>query len=136
MADFKNYNVGLHNVGSYQVSGWPWVTGGVIAAGAETQVSFPMVTKSVTVIASGTFATDVEQRISFVSRSSGHVYTGGHYITFDGPGDAITFNVKCKEIYVSSIGGATGFKVYAELTNIPIERVLVLTGSGHTALQT
>ena len=36
---------GLRNVGSYQVSGHPYVTGSVIKAGEEVRVQFPNVTK-------------------------------------------------------------------------------------------
>ena len=42
------YKVGLHNVGSYQVSGKPYVEGGINAATA-TSVSFPFVTNWVVV---------------------------------------------------------------------------------------
>ena len=48
--------VGLRNVGSYQISGHPYVTGSTIAAGVEKKISFPYVTKSITVIASGSTA--------------------------------------------------------------------------------
>ena len=53
---FGRYNVGISNVGSYQVSGWPYITGSTIANSAEMRVKFPMVTKSITLIASGSFA--------------------------------------------------------------------------------
>ena len=45
----NKYNVGIHNVGSYQISGWPWITGSVIKNGATRKISFPMVTKSIIV---------------------------------------------------------------------------------------
>ena len=51
---FGKYGVGLHNVGSYQSSGHPFITGSAIADAIEHKISFPMVAKSVTVIASGT----------------------------------------------------------------------------------
>ena len=39
------YKVGLHNVGSYQVSGKPWASGSVDAAtGGIVKISFPFVT--------------------------------------------------------------------------------------------
>ena len=40
---------GLRNVGSYQVSGWPYTTGSAVADTARYKVSFPYVTKSITV---------------------------------------------------------------------------------------
>ena len=46
-----NYAVGLHNVGSYQVSGIPYITGSdALASGAEDKIVFPMVARNVTVV--------------------------------------------------------------------------------------
>ena len=42
---------GIGNVGSYQVSGYPYVTGSVrLNDGEEHKISFPRVAKSITVI--------------------------------------------------------------------------------------
>ena len=135
---FGRYAVGLQNVGSYQVSGWPWVTGSAIATATEVKFSFPMVTKSITIIASGAFASDDDAtlRAHFVSTSSDStdVVTGHHYITLEGDDDSITLNVKCKEIYLSAYGAGVGAEIVAELTNIPTGRMYTLTGSGHTSV--
>ncbi len=46
----RNYSVGLQNVGSYQVSGTPWISGSnAMTASAERHFAFPMVAKSVRV---------------------------------------------------------------------------------------
>jgi len=128
MATFDKYGVGLRNVGSYQASGWPWITGSSLSADEEWAISFPMVTKSVTIIQSGSGAA----RIHFVSTSSaGNVVSGHHYVTLAADNDSLTLNVKCKELYVSCIS-AGGYEVAAELTNIPTARMFELTGSGHT----
>ena len=45
-----NYSVGLHNVGSYRVSGDPWVSGSDSqAANEEVCYQFPWVAKRVTI---------------------------------------------------------------------------------------
>ena len=45
-----NYSVGLHNVGSYRVSGDPWVSGSDSqAANEEVRYQFPWVAKRVTI---------------------------------------------------------------------------------------
>jgi len=52
MANFTKYTVGLHNVGSYQVSGKPWASGSIncrIQARDIAQVDFPSVTSWVVV---------------------------------------------------------------------------------------
>ena len=54
---------------------------------------------------------------------------------------SITFNTKCKEIFVSradcaaggSSAGTIEFRVIAELTNIPVGELTDLTGSGLTS---
>ena len=133
-----NYTTGLNNMGSYQVSGWPWVTGSAIAAGKEVKFEFPMVTKSITIIGSGSFGASDSAvlRAHFVSTSSDStdVVTGHHYITFEADDDSITLNVKCKEIYLSAQGAGVGAEIVAELTNVPTDRMFTLTGSGHTSV--
>ena len=122
------YGAGLHNVGSYQSSGWPWLTGSTLTAGGEWKVSFPMVSKSVTIIQSGSG----EARAHFVSTSSaGNVVSGRHYVSFEVDNDSLTLNVKCKELYISCVTAGT-WEVAAELTNIPTSAMFTLTGSGHT----
>lgn len=128
----KNYRAGLHNVGSYQVSGLPWVTGSTIAAGAEHQVAFPSITSAVTIVNSGASAL----RVHFVPAAAGNVIGGHHYITIPSTGsisnvEKHTCNVKCKEIYLSSVAG-TDYEVFAELTTIAPDEMYILTGSGMT----
>ena len=134
---FGNYGVGLHNVGSYQASGYPFITGSVIADAIEHKISFPMVAKSVTVIASGSvgaFASDDALRVHFQTTASatGFAVSGHHYTTLDAHNGAITFDVKCKEIFLTGIGSQVGYEIFAELTNIPTDRMFDLTGSGVT----
>mgnify|MGYP003115563135 CR=1 FL=1 len=135
MATQKFYGTGLFNVGSYQVSGRPFITGSSDhAVNTEVQYKFPMVTKSVTVINH----TNDTIRVHFNSTShdidNSSVIKKNHFIELDSDEDAFTFNVKCKEIYVScnSTGSARQYKVYAELTHIPTGSMYDLTGSGLT----
>ena len=127
---------GLRNVGSYQVSGHPYITGSTLNQGAELKVSFPYVTKKVSVIASGS-QTGTGLRVHFAATSSGAVIGGLHYISLNTHEDSIDLDVKCKEIYLScpgSAGGTTGgaFMLYASLTNIPTGSMYTITGSGIT----
>jgi|TARA_R100000008_G_scaffold4357_1_gene2814 hypothetical protein len=129
---YPGHGVGLRNVGSYQVSGEPFLTGSAISTGEEVGVNFPFVTRSVTIINSGS----AKLRVHFNSTSSGNVISGRHYITLDGDDENVTFNVKCKNVYVTcpsdGDGSTTGFECFAELTNIPDRRMYDLTGSGLT----
>ena len=133
MSDFI-YSSGLRNVGSYQSTGSPYFTGSAaIDNGDELRVQFPKVTKSVTVYAlSSSDGTGVD--VHFNSASSGNVMGGMHYKRLSHM-ESFTFNVKCKEIYITNPASGTqplGFTVTAELTNIPTSSMFALTGSGLT----
>tara|TARA_R110002020_G_scaffold9035_14_gene36215 strand:- start:4853 stop:5275 length:423 start_codon:yes stop_codon:yes gene_type:complete len=128
---------GLYNVGSYQVSGQPYISGSTsLVAGAEEKVEFPYVTKTVTVVNHSSYTL----RVHFNSTGSTKggeqgVINGVHYVELDSDEDSYTFNAKCKEIYVSAPsgnGGAVNYRVIAELTGISTTSMYPLTGSGLT----
>jgi hypothetical protein len=131
-------SVGLRNVGSYQVSGHPFITGSVSmgAVGTQNKIDFPFITKSVTVISSGSFgssATENTIKIHFNDNSvPGDVLDAAHFITLDSEEDSMTFDVKCKEIYITSVTADASYQLYASLTNIPTRSMYALTGSGLT----
>ena len=128
------YGTGLRNVGSYQISGHPYVTGSTIAAGAEYKISFPYVSKTVTVIASGSTG-DPHIRVAFKDADSAggaEFFDRKHYVTLDSNGDSITFDVKCTDLYISALNATSGFELYASLTNIDESHMYELTGSGIT----
>lgn len=120
---------GLGNVGSYQASGHPWITGSTVSSGQEYKFQFPFVSKRLkvqTVDASG----GGHIRVHFVSSSAGNVSGGLHYWHVS-DGEPLDMTVKCKEVYVShDHGGATEFRIWAEMTNIPVGEMFELTGSG------
>ena len=133
---------GIHNVGSYQASGIPWITGSsALAAGQEEKVAFPYVTKKITVMNHGSQTL----RLYFNSTGSGNgvdknanIFPGMHFIEL-GSGavqshsSSISMDIKCSELYVYNSGSAsTSYRVIAELTNIPHERMGSITGSGLT----
>ena len=148
-----NYKNGLFNVGSYQVSGYPFITGSAIDSSAtgngEVKIEFPTVSKSVTVINTGTPGLRVYFNASSSADSwcpnctqsypAGAPIKGLHYITLDDsdagrPARTVTFNVKCREIYVAATAsGLDGsFECFAELTGINPTHMFSLTGSGLT----
>tara|TARA_R110000824_G_scaffold54557_8_gene150604 strand:- start:4215 stop:4637 length:423 start_codon:yes stop_codon:yes gene_type:complete len=127
--------VGLRNVGSYQISGHPYVTGSTLTDGQEMLISFPTVTKSITVVASGSSQGTPLIGITFNSTSStAEIMTGRHTMTMNSSSQSLTFDVKCREIYVHAKEGSTtsGFELYASLTGVPATRMYALTGSGLT----
>jgi hypothetical protein len=147
---FGVHRPGIGNVGSYQVAGYPFITGAVssdTAAGGTThkgmqvgqthRIQFPTVAKSVTVIASGSANVTPLLRVHFNPTSSAHggsanVFTQNHFIQLNTDEDSVTFNVKCSEIYVTAQTAGSGYQLFAELTHIPIREMYALTGSGLT----
>lgn len=138
----RHYRPGLGNVGSYQVSALPYISGSsdMGSAGEEHKHEFDNVAKTVTVInrsagagaSSGGMTADI--RVHYNATGSGHVVDGMHYVGLENDGDAITLNMKCKEIYVSSNVANAAYTLIAELTNIPSSEMHELTGSGLTSL--
>ena len=133
------YGVGLRNVGSYQVSGIPYLTGSTIVATTtynvgvqgELMLQFPYITKSITVTNTSSTSGFL---IHFVSYSSpGNVHAGKHFLSLNA-GQTVTFDVKCKEIFLHNNDTSNNqtFELIADLTNIPTERMYELTGSGLT----
>jgi hypothetical protein len=127
---------GIGNVGSYQVSGIPYVTGSTILSSSfstnngEVRVQFPFVTKSITVVSKSA----TKLRIHFNSVADGNVINGRHYLTLEDYKDSYTLDMRTKEIYVS-LEDATSdgeFELVAELTHIPSLEMYLLTGSGLT----
>jgi len=127
---------GLGHAAPYQVSGHPFITGSAtLDNGIQSKVEFPAVAKSVTVIN----RTNVALRVHFTDKAThadadgtGEVFNGLHYITLDNKKDAITFDIKCKEIYVTSTGNDGAYELFAELTSIHPNNMYALSGSGLT----
>ena len=130
MATYQNYKPGIGSVGSYQIAAVPYITGSAaLTVGAEHQITFPAVARSVTVVLN---SASTEMKVHFNASGSGNVVTGRHYVTLDSKEDAVSFNVRCKEIYVSSTTGTCTYTVIAELTSIGTGEMGALTGSGLT----
>jgi len=150
MSTFKRYAAGLHNVGSYQVSGLPYITGsanqGNGSAVREVKYEFPYVTKKITVMNHANKTIRIHFRPHDTpgtdpadsSASTSQVIDGLHYVELDSDEDKMEMNVKCREIYISTAAGTTGaaYRIYAEMTNIPAAEMLPLTGSGITGTPT
>lgn len=125
MSTFSQYKVGIGSVGSYQVAAKPFMVGGAIASTATETVSFPFVARSITII-----ATSNDIRVHFAN--TGNWDTNKHYVTLTsgGTSDRMTFNVKCKEIFITDVTGGSTFELFAELTSIETEEMFALEGPG------
>lgn len=121
---------GIGNVGSYQVSGIPFLTGTTITNTEEITIHFPYVAKEFTVVN----ASSADIRVHFAPTASGRVIQGNHFITLYDIKDSYTFVGKCTSVYLTlASGSGTGsFQLHAELTTISISQMFHLTGAGLT----
>jgi hypothetical protein len=138
---------GINSVGAYQISGHPFVTGSTdLDDGKVHRVSFPYVSKSFTVINNNT-GNGEDIRVHFQSGSSVSAFTqdgvygaqniaaaddviaGLHFITVPSGYSSMTFDVKCKEFFISNGSGNDdlGYQVLAELTMVETRKMYVLT---------
>jgi hypothetical protein len=126
MADtFSHYKAGLGSVGSYQVSGRPFMTGSAVGAATST-VEFPYVASSVT---GSCTSANAAHHIKVHFANTADWDAGKHFITLKG-GERMTFNVKCKEVFVTGLNAGSTYELSAELTNIESSQMYALTGAG------
>ena len=83
------YRNGIGTTSAYQVSGIPFATGSTLGGSGEDTVSFPSVTKAVTVSNIG--AGDL--RVHFNPSSAGNVIGGNHFMTIASSG-SFTFWIR------------------------------------------
>ena len=107
-------NQGLNHVGSYQVSGVPFIYSSTIGASATETIEFPKVTKVVYVENLGSYPLT----ISFSTSPLAKIIIPS--------GDSIEMTVKAGSITVESASGTT-YQIYASLTSIPRERIAGIT---------
>ena len=131
--DYK-YGSGLSNVGSYQVSGKPFITSSAVpASGAQPnfhKLTFPSVTKEITIYNNGATTEDV--RVAFSSNGLNNTVKNYFVIQpgIDG-GKAETFDVKATELYLMcDIAQTPLVSVYASLTGIHADRLDNVSPSG------
>lgn len=107
----SNYHIhqGLNHVGSYQVSGVPFIYTGTASATAET-IEFPTVTKVVYVENLG-LTNDLT--ITFPSSPANQIAIPA--------GEKIEMTIKTGAIVVESTG--TEYQIYASLTSISRQRI-------------
>ena len=118
------YTAGLNNVGSYQVSGIPYLSGGIDATtGDLAQLDFPYVTRWVQISNSGSSV------LNYSFSALGPTTDPGNLgIVFP---DSTTPRMEIKITQLFLTGGvAQGVYVAAGLTNLPIARVDNIGPSG------
>lgn len=101
--------VGLHNVGSYQVSGWPYIKQ-VELTSEEKEFKLNFITNQITLWNSG----GEDLKFYFVS--------GASSVFVLPQGKKVTLNIKTGSVFALSDAGTT-LKIFASMTIIPLERI-------------
>lgn len=124
---------GINSVGSFQVSGRPFLTGTLLANNSSLQINFPTVTKELH------FSCHTPAKyfkVYFENPSDNAVAMQAHNFavcsgTISG---ALDLNVKCDNLYIINDCGATiELELHAALTGIPTTSMFTLSGSGINA---
>ena len=145
---YYNISPGINDVGSYQVSGIPYITGSAALATGfdkEQMISFPAVTKQITIKNTSSGQTAANLIVSFSSAKDvgdRDTFNGKHFITLFSPANAttqgkqseITLDAKVKELFVRAEGAACTWELYASLTGIMVANMPALSGSGINTL--
>jgi hypothetical protein len=126
MSDFK-YTAGLNNVGSYQVSGAPFVSSSIDcgALGGPIKITFPYVTRWI-MVQNNSVETPEDLKVGF--SSLGITETNNFFTVFnrqsavnaDRSSICPRLEIKLSELWLT---GSSNCEVIAGLTNIPIERI-------------
>ena len=129
MSNFK-YTAGLNNVGSYQVSGAPFLTSSVDATQA-VKVEFPYVTSWV-IIQNNAHNSAMDLKVGFSQNGvegTNYFWLYNRYNNSSQDRSSILPPLKLKltEIWVS---GSDDVEIIAGLTNIPVERINNISPSG------
>jgi len=132
---FNMQRPGVNAVGSYQVSGYPFVTGSMLSDDDLVKISFPGVVKSFT---AACHTPTKYIKIYFKNPSDNAVINQAHnWLTVSGSSGATvaptreTMDVKCNELYVVNDSGATiEFELQASVTGIDPSSMFTLSGSG------
>jgi len=120
--DNYKYGTGLSNVGSYQVSGKPFLSGGIsVTTDGRSKIAFPAVTSWIYVSSSAAIAIAMSDLGA----------DGDNFFTIDTANGQNTpvLQIKCTELYLSA-SATTTVDVIAGLTGIDIERINYISPSG------
>ena len=121
-------NPGLGSVGSYQMSGIPYLSASITVpanTGSPLLIQFPYVAKFVTIVNTGS-ATTPNLRVGFSSNG----VKGSNYLSL-AYGESYTGEWRIEDIYLfSSTTAQTSASIVAGLTPIP-RGVPAITGSGN-----
>lgn len=125
-----NPRSGLNAAAEFQASALPWVTSSVApAAGSPVEFRFPKVTRFITVSnRDATFANSLSIAFTRGGIISGSGGIGQQKYLLHG-GQAATFELRVKSLFLQGENGTPPFSIMAGLTNVDASMMPILTGS-------
>ena len=130
------YSVGLNHVGAYQVSGVPYLSSSAIPATQDESFRFQFGSVTKKLIVKSTSNQDVRMHFAPFDLGVGPTFdftqdanTNDNFFIILA-GSQVEFNLKCKEVFFSPTTNSQSgeVQVFAELTNIPANRMFNLEG--------
>jgi len=127
---------GLYNVGAYQISGIPYITGNVISAGQQHAYFFPHVTSRIQVQVFDNSASLQHIRVHFAPDTvNNKVVSNKHWwqvgTNVNSANNLLDTRVRTNTLYISFDSGSTAnYQIFAELTTVSSNDMLVLSGTG------
>lgn len=121
---FQYPRSGINNVAEYQASGLPWITGSISITSTPLRIDFPYVTNALHFHVHDHGGTSA-MRFGFTENG----VNGTNYGLIHGDDGWVTFNFRCKTIYVRADAGTVQCSIAAGLTTIDQKIFPILTGS-------
>ena len=122
--EFRNAgSPGIRSTGAYLIGARPFILraalgGGANAAGQVHTISFPFITRLITVINQDAAGDDCIVSFGATADAFDH-----HGISLNNNRDSMTFNVRSNKIYIKTAQNVTvNVEIFAELTDIPSAR--------------
>jgi len=121
MSYYKREN-GLSNVGSYQISGIPYATASITApalGSAPLEITFPLVTKSITVVNEGS-SLDLRVGFSALGVTGSAAGSGNYYTLCAGNNKLALPDIRVERLYLLSNTAAivAGVSIVAGLASV------------------
>jgi len=117
------------NAAEFQVSSWPFVSSSIVYDTTIAEISFPYVTRWITVH-NGGHGTSKILHFGFTQNGVGvDGDTDGNYYTLHDGEQSQRLELKCKSLFIRAEGGDVPFSVMAGLTNVGPQQFPTISGS-------
>lgn len=120
----NNPVIGEGYVPAYQMSAVPFVTSSTIAGSATVEISFPQVTRFITIK-----NVDPSNSIYMSFTQNGLISANSNFITLT-KGTSFEGELRTTKLFLKNAAGTTtSYELIAGLTNIPASQFITITGS-------